>query len=177
MLILKLFKYKKRDSNLFHPISNILNSFGKDYNIENNKKLKYTKIEKKGEYSNEFRKIQKESRRKLNSSSWQERSSKNNETLRRRLSDNFKRRLENRGYNSSSSNAIILKSNKNTEFRMYENIDGDLFHNCFEIDKTYLNNGKLVDLHYNYDCTCYLSDDSLSGFGITKNGDLVSNFI
>lgn len=167
----------KRDSKLLHQISKVLNSFYKENGIVNNEKIKYTKIEKKGEYSDEFRRIQEESRRELNSSSWQERSSKNNETLRRRLSDNFKRRLENRGYNSSSSNAIILKSNKNTEFRMYENIDGDLFHDCFEIDRTYLNNGELVDLHNNYgDCTCYLSDDGLSGFAITKNGDLVSVF-
>lgn len=60
---------------------------------------------------------------------------------------------------------------------MYENIDGDLFHDCFEIARTYLLNGELVDLHDNYnDSTCYLSDDGLSGFAITKNGDLVSVF-
>ena len=32
-------------------------------------------------------------------------------------------------------------------------------------------------MHDNYDnCTCYLSDDGLSGFAITKNGDLISVF-
>ena len=60
---------------------------------------------------------------------------------------------------------------------MYKNIDGDLFHDIFEISRTYLLNGELVDLHDNYnDSTCYLSDDGLSGFAITKNGDLISVF-
>ena len=60
---------------------------------------------------------------------------------------------------------------------MYKDIDGDLFHDIFEISRTYLLNGELVDLHDNYnDSTCYLSDDGLSGFTITKNGNLISVF-
>ncbi len=145
-------------------------------NVDNQTIKKYNK-EAKGEmnYGDEFRRIQEESRREFNTSSWFERSERNNETLRRRLSDNFKRELDSRGYNSSTSNAIILKSNKNTEFKILRDVDKQLFHDIFEISRTYLKNGELVDLHENYeDCTCYLSDDGLSGFGITENGDLVS---
>lgn len=145
--------------------------------VDNTKKSlnKEQQNEQTREYNDEFRRLQEESRRELSSSSWSERSERNDETLRRRLSDNFKRRLDSRGYNSSTSNAILLNSNKNTSFRMYENIDGDIFHDIFEIARTYTKNGELVDLHENYnDCTCYLSDDGLSGFAITSTGDLVS---
>ena len=160
----------------YNPTSNDDIRYSKKLDVAKTEKSSYNEI-KQEEVSDEFRRIQEESRRELNSSSWEERSSRNNETLRRRLSDNIKGRLDSRGYNSSTSNAILLKSNKNTEFRMYENIDGDLFHDCFEIARTYLLNGELVDLHDNYnDSTCYLSDDGLSGFAITKNGDLVSVF-
>ena len=144
------------------------------YSIDN-KEVKNDEQSK--EYENEFRRIQEESRREFNNSSWRERSERNNEALRRRLSDNFRRRLDSRGYNSSTTNAILLSGKKNTSFRMYQNVEGNLFHDIFEISRTYLKNGELVDLHENYDdCTCYLSDDGLQGFAITNEGDLVSVF-
>ena len=95
-------------------------------------------------------------------------------SLRRRLSTIFKRQLESLNYGISDDSRIL----KNTgEFRIIKNIDGALFHDIFEIVHNYLPNGELVDLHDNYnDCTCYLSDDGLSGFAITKNGDLISVF-
>jgi len=52
-----------------------------------------------------------------------------------------------------------------------------LFHDIFEIVRTYLPNGELVNLHDNYDnCICYISDDGLSGFAIEENGNLISVF-
>ena len=144
------------------------------------KALKETKnddIIESEDIEDDFRRIQEEGRREFNQSSWERRSKRNNEELRRRISTNFQREMERRGYNSSTFNELILKSNKNTEFRLYENIDGKLFHDFFEISRTYLENGELVDLHENYNNdTCYLSDDGLSGFAITKEGDLISVF-
>lgn len=134
---------------------------------------------------NEFGRLQEESRRELNESSWQERSARNDEALRERLSSDIQRELERRGYNPSSSDVAVLRSSKGTEFTLYENVDGQTFRDVFEISRTYLANGELVDLHevkssekgVGYeDTTNYLSSDGLSGFAITKGGDLISVF-
>lgn len=56
-------------------------------------------------------------------------------------------------------------------------VDGSLFHDIFEVTKTYLYNGELVDLHDDYsDCNCYITSDGLCGFAIEPNGNLVSVF-
>ena len=56
-------------------------------------------------------------------------------------------------------------------------VDGNLFHDIFEVTKTYLYNGELVDLHDDYsDCNCYITSDGLCGFAIEPNGNLVSIF-
>ena len=56
-------------------------------------------------------------------------------------------------------------------------VDGSLFHDIFEVTKTYLYNGELVDLHDDYsDCNCYITSDGLCGFSIEPNGNLVSVF-
>ena len=56
-------------------------------------------------------------------------------------------------------------------------VDGSLFHDIFEVTKTYLYNGELVDLHDDYsDCNCYVTSDGLCGFAIEPNGNLVSVF-
>ena len=52
-----------------------------------------------------------------------------------------------------------------------------MFHDVFEVVKTYFPNGELVDLHDNYnDISCYLSSNGVSGFAIESNGNLVSVF-
>lgn len=64
-----------------------------------------------------------------------------------------------------------------TPIQILENVDGQLFHDIFEIVRNYLPNGELVDLHENYDnATCYLAADGLSGFAVEDNGNLVSVF-
>nr|DAU16022.1 MAG TPA: ATP dependent DNA helicase [Caudoviricetes sp.] len=56
-------------------------------------------------------------------------------------------------------------------------VDGNLFHDIFEVTKTYLYNGELIDLHDDYsDCNCYITSDGLCGFAIEPNGNLVSVF-
>ena len=140
---------------------------------------------RKGEGSNEFRKLQEESRRELNTKSWKERSEQNDEDLRQRLSRTFKEELRYRGYSDSNNNGILKFSAKGNNFDMYENVDGQTFHDIFEIVRAYTENGELVDLHsvkedehgVGYEDTKnYLSTDGMQGFAITKDGDLISVF-
>ena len=140
------------------------------------------------EIENEFRRIQEESRGKsYDSIKQQGESTINNEGLRERLSGVFERELERRGYNASSNKSLSLKSDKGTTFDMYEDVDAETFHDIFEVAKKYTENGELVDLHeiksnpdegeIGYEDTKnYISKDGLSGFAITKDGDLISVF-
>ncbi len=124
--------------------------------------------------TDDFRRIQEESRRISTTISQQERVKTLDDALYARIRGVLSRKISN--FNSRNSDAPRLLENTNN-FKIYDNINGNLFHDVFEIARTYLQNGELVDLHDNYDdCTCYLSDDGLSGFAITKDGDLVSVF-
>lgn len=84
-----------------------------------------------------------------------------------------------------NANGILSLSAKGNTFNLYENVNGSLFHDVFEIARNYLKFGELVDLHgiqttedgVGYDdCYNYLSEDGLSGFSITPDGDLISVF-
>lgn len=134
---------------------------------------------------NEFRRIQEEARAELNKSVEQRNSTENNEGLRERLSTNFRRELDSRGYHAGASDELVLKSNKGTEFKMHQKVDGNTFHDIFEIARAYTKNGELVDLHsvettddgIGYaETENYLSEDGMSGFAITPSGDLISVF-
>jgi hypothetical protein len=71
---------------------------------------------------------------------------------------------------------INQKKGINSHFKI-SRVNGSLFHDIFEINRNYLPNGELVDLHDNYDnCKCYLSDDGLYGFAIEPDGNLISVF-
>lgn len=75
---------------------------------------------KKYESTNEFRRIQEESRREsFESIKRQKNDTTNNEELRRRLSTNLQRELERRGYNSSTYNELVLKSKRGATFNIY----------------------------------------------------------
>ncbi len=136
--------------------------------------------------TDEFRDLQAESKRELIGDSGRTNYASNNEGLRQRLSGIFKRQLERSGINTSFNKLFHLNSDKhNTQFNIYEGVDGSLFHDVFEIARNYLQNGELVDLHdikttedgIGYDdCYNYLSEDGLSGFSITPDGDLISVF-
>ncbi len=110
-----------------------------------------------------------------------------NEDILRRLSRVFKEQLEFWGSSSSVRNGLLnlVDSRTGNQFNIYQNVDGELFHDVFEIARSYLQNGELVDLHsvettedrIGYDdCINYLSEDGLSGFSITPEGDLISVF-
>ena len=135
--------------------------------------------------NNEFRRLQEESRRELDTKSWKERSQQNDENLRQRLSRAFKEELRYRGYSVSNNNGLLSFSAKGNTFNMYENVDAQTFHDIFEIARTYAENGELVDLHgvkedyhgVGYEDTKnYLSTDGMQGFALTKDGDLISVF-
>lgn len=131
----------------------------------------------KGEidYEDEFRRIQEESNRMSDEELQRYRngSKKISDELYGRLSEVYRRRLDSfRSSNSDSSR--VLKLN---DFNIIENVDSKLFHDIFEINRCYLENGELVDLHDSYDdCICYISENGLSGFAIAPTGDLISVF-
>ena len=60
----------------------------------------------------------------------------------------------------------VTSQKHGTTFKFYQ-VNGILFHDIFKINRTYLENGELVDLHESYDnYKCFLSDDGLCGFAI-----------
>lgn len=130
----------------------------------------------KYERNDDFRRIQEESRAISNEEQQLFRSGSKqiDETLRGRLSRTYESILG-RESSFTSDGYGLLKDTGN--FRIFSNVKPEVFHDIFEINRTYLKNGELVDLHDNYDnCSCYLSSDGLSGFAITDTGDLVSVF-
>lgn len=99
------------------------------------------------ENENEFRRIQEESRRKsFESVRKQDTHIASNERLRERFSKIIKGWLDNRRVNSSNFELLNLSSNKGTKFNLYKNIDGQTFHDVFEIASKYLMYGELVGL-------------------------------
>ena len=165
-------KFQKmiQNANKTNINSRTINGVAKSENISYNIK------EEKGGYSDEFRRLQEESRRTSSEEVqlYHTKGKEINETLRRRLSTIFKGQLD--SFNSGFSNDSRVLKNTG-DFKVIKDVDGKLFHDVFEIVNKYLPYGELVDVHKNYnDSTCYLSDDGLSGFAITKDGDLVSVF-
>lgn len=129
--------------------------------------------------TDEFRRVQ-EASRKLS----QEQVSR----MRERLSEDDKRRLggllgrqldtaRNGGrYNLRTSLTYTKKNGKVSTFNIGD-VDPQLFHDIFEIVRTYLKNGELVDLHDDYsDAKCFITSDGLAGFAIEPDGNLVSVF-
>ena len=135
----------------------------------------------------DFRRVQEEARREFAKSDKEhKRNTRNDEKLQTLLRGILSRELVNRGINASHANEFLAESKKNgTKFRLFGNVDGNTFHDVFEVARAFTRNGELVDLHevkssddgIGYeDCTNYLSDDGLSGFSITPKGDLISVF-
>ena len=103
-----------------------------------------------GSYSEEFRRVQKESidlperKQRL----YQPGGLELDETLRRRLSGIFARQLDARRSGGADVNARITVHAKNgNSFTLISNVDPELFHDIFEISRKYLKYGELVDLH------------------------------
>lgn len=101
--------------------------------------------------------------------------------------DNFKRELSSiygrllsrsngTGFNSRVNLTHTTKEGKVNTVSIGE-VNPKLFHDIFEVNKRYLLNGELVDLHDDYsECKCFVSDDGLCGFAIEPDGNLISVF-
>ena len=150
-----------------------------DYNIERGEQYART---------DEFRKLQAESQRMSveDTQLYWTGSKQLDDGLRERLSRSVKHIfLESFGNGRGNDSRLLKLSAKGKQYSLYENVNGSLFHDVFEIARKHLRNGELVDLHkvettdngigYN-DCYNYLSEDGLSGFSITPDGDLISVF-
>lgn len=135
-------------------------------------------------FDQRFRDIQKAcremSQRELQS--YRERRSKLDERVRAGLRDVFQRRVRTGSAGNRNGNALRLISKSGEQFNIVE-VDATTFHDVFEICRCFLENGELVDLHgiktssdgIGYeDMTNYITDDGMSGFAITKDGDIVS---
>ena len=141
------------------------------------------------ESTDEFRRLQEESESLLNESGWagEERLRRlQDEGVRQRISGILRAELQSRGYSDSNTDELL----KNTgDFKMFKGVDGQTFHDIFNVARAYTEMGELVDLHpvvtevndgyentgYN-DTRNFLSTDGMSGFAIKKNGDLISVF-
>lgn len=152
----------------------------KAINSVDNKESRY-------ERTDEFRKLQAESKR-MSEKDIQLYHSGNRQIdvkLQENIAGIFQSQIDTARNGISNDNGILSFKGKDNQFDVYENIDGELFHDVFEIARNYLRNGELVDLHevnttdesIGYkDCLNYLSKDGLSGFSITPDGDLISVF-
>lgn len=138
------------------------------------------------ERTDDFRRIQAESQG-MSYESWNFylRGGKN-EAVQRRVASVLRGEMDAWRRSGGSYNGSVTLQGKNTQFNMYEGVEPELFHDVFAVARKYLENGELVDLHevettvnhgigYKY-CYNYLSDDGLSGFSITPDGDLISVF-
>lgn len=130
------------------------------------------------EYTDDFRRIQEESRNLS-----KEDVSRYHRGGNRRDYDDTRRSLGavyggllSRNLTSSVGSRSLTSEKYGTTFNILQ-VNSSLFHDIFEINRNYLKNGELVDLHDNYDnCKCYLSDDGLCGFAIENDGNLISVF-
>lgn len=100
---------------------------------------------------------------------------------KRSLGATYARLLSQGGSNVFNFRTVV--TGKGNNFRLGE-VNPYIFHDIFEINRRYLENGELVDIHEFNDpdtipyteCKCYITDDGLAGFAITPNGDLISVF-
>ncbi len=144
-------------------------------NKQNSKKEKNYESER----TDEFRRIQEESRRmsEEDRQSYRNGSRKLDLRERKRLAVAFRQELSASRSGESAPQSSLVNHKTGKTIDILENVDGDLFHDIFEIARNYLKNGELVDLHDHYDnAICYISNDGLCGFAIENNGNLVSVF-
>ena len=132
------------------------------------------------EQTDEFRRLQ-ESRRKGNNDERLFHTGKKclEEEDAKRLGLIFRRQLDAAGNSAGVADGVLNAGNRQgTHYTIRKNVNGKLFHDIFEIARSYLPNGELVDLHDSYeDYVCYLSEDGTSGFAIEQEtGNLVSVF-
>ena len=133
------------------------------------------RVERDG-YTDEFRRIQAESNRLSQEDVAQfHRSSKQlTEDERLALGRVYERLLA--GSGNARNDVWTDLTGKGNTFRIAR-VNGELFHDIFEVNRKYLPNGELVDLHDDYsNAKCFLTDDGMCGFAVEEGGNLVSVF-
>ena len=163
------------DKNIKDNTINSSNSRSKNKNSKENGTEEY-------KTTDEFRRVQEGSRKfsEKGISDFNEGRRSLNDQDRERIGGILGRLLEsnsNGSWHGVQSN--LTHTNKDGSIGSFNigKVDGNLFHDIFEVTKTYLYNGELVDLHDDYsDCNCYITSDGLCGFAIEPNGNLVSVF-
>lgn len=158
-----------KDSQFFKQLLNNINY------AENNlqlKKMQEIDAKEQAIIDKEFNKLLKDSKKAVNN----QQLSENEQSIRDNISNTFRKTLKSK----SRGDILEFKDTKTgNTFKVYDNIDGKTFKEAFEINKNYFTNGELVDNHstenYN-DTNNYLSDDGLSGFAVTKDGNIISVF-
>ena len=133
------------------------------------------RVERDG-YTDEFRRIQAESNRLSQEDVAQfHRSSKQlTEDERLALGRVYERLLA--GSGNARNDVWTDLTGKGNTFRIAR-VNGELFHDIFEVNRKYLPNGELVDLHEDYsNAKCFLTDDGMCGFAVEEGGNLVSVF-
>ena len=133
------------------------------------------RVERDG-YTDEFRRIQEESNRLSQEDVAQfHRSSKQlTEDERLALGRVYERLLA--GSGNARNDVWTDLTGKGNTFRIAR-VNGELFHDIFEVNRKYLPNGELVDLHDDYsNAKCFLTDDGMCGFAVEEGGNLVSVF-
>lgn len=175
-------KVEKSEYNFLEKAQSMFEKAIKDANIQknvDNQTIKKYNRGTKGEinYGDDFRRLQEESRGMSSEEQQLFRSGSKslNDRELRRYRVVFQKEINAIRNSKHLNKSTLVNPKTNNHLNIIENIDGNIFHDIFEISRTYLKNGELVDLHDNYnDSTCYLSDDGLSGFAITESGDLIS---
>ena len=132
--------------------------------------------------TDEFRRVQEGSRK------FSEKGISSFQLRERELNDEDKERIGRvlgglLGANSNGSwhgiQSHLTHTNKDNSVGTFNvgRVDGKLFHDIFEMVRIYLPNGELVDLHDDYsNAKCFVTKDSLCGFAIEPDGNLVSVF-
>lgn len=137
------------------------------------------RVENGTERTDEFRELQKRSREMSDEDSalYHNGSKKLDSSKREGLRLAFEKELSASWSSKPTHQSSLVNRKTGKTINILEGIDGNLFHDIFEIARIYLQNGELVDLHDNYDnATCYISNDGLCGFAIENDGNLVSVF-
>ena len=134
----------------------------------------------------DFSTVQERSKEIADRHGWDDTSRYLDEHLQKRISDVLREELESRNYSDSNADGLLENTG---DFKIFKDVDGQTFRDIFEIARAHLKFGECLDLHpldtvdhgdwtevgYN-DTRNFLSSDGLSGFSITKDGDLISVF-
>ena len=147
--------------------------------VAENTEMMYNNTE--GEIENEFRRVQEASRNLSTQDTEMYHSGEKqlDEGVRRRLSEVLGGELRTKSSSIGYGNASFVNPNTNESRGFYTDVDADSFHDTMEIVQKFLRNGDAVDVHNVEDyknTKNYLSEDGLSGFAITQDGDLISVF-